>query len=47
MRTALFVLILALAGCGSKPEEAAKPVVAVKVARVEKTVVPVVVPVVT
>jgi len=43
MRTALFVLILALAGCGSKPEEAAKPVVAVKVARVEKTVVPVVV----
>jgi len=43
MRTALFVLILALAGCGTKPEEAAKPVVAVKVARVEKTRVAVVV----
>ena len=43
MRTALFVLILALAGCGTQREEAAKPVVAVKVARVEKATVAVVV----
>jgi multidrug efflux pump subunit AcrA (membrane-fusion protein) len=43
MKTALFVLILALAGCGTQREEAAKPVVAVKVARVEKARVAVVV----
>lgn len=43
MRTLLAVLILALAGCGQKAEEEAKPVVAVKVARVEKATVAVVV----
>lgn len=40
MKSALCLLMVVLAGCGTKPEDKARPVLAVKVAPVEKSAVP-------